>query len=161
MVPADTDRVRTLPRDRTTERLLDDEEQLAALWCTRFRADGHVPRLAADLLHAVLLAVRPRTADTEDAALSEAAYGLGVLRAQQGNDTVALVEDVLALRTLLWGHVAALPELEGDAAQLLLLQTRVSDSGPEVDTRRAYPAGAGAASRTAARPPGPGAAARR
>jgi diguanylate cyclase (GGDEF)-like protein len=34
---------------------------------------------------------------------------------------------VLALRTLLWGHVAALPELEGDAAQLLLLQTRVSE----------------------------------
>jgi hypothetical protein len=64
VVPADTDRVRTLPRDRTTERLLDDEGQLAALWCTRFRTDGHVPRLAADLLHAVLLAVRPRTADT-------------------------------------------------------------------------------------------------
>ena len=125
--PADTGPVRTPSRDRTTELLLDDEEQLAALWCTRFQADGHVPRLAADLLHAVLLAVLPRTVDTEDAALTEAAYGLGVLRAQQGNDTVALVEDVLALRMLLWSHVAALPELEGDAAQLLLLQTRVSD----------------------------------
>jgi diguanylate cyclase (GGDEF)-like protein len=113
-----------MSRDRTVELLLDDEEQLADLWCSRFAVDGHVPRLSRDLLHAVLVSVRP---GAEDPALAESSYGLGVLRAQQGNDTVALVEDVVALRRLLWGHVAAHPRLEGDVARLLAVHTRLGE----------------------------------
>jgi diguanylate cyclase (GGDEF)-like protein len=119
--------VKTLSSDRLADLLLADEELLADQWCTRFASAGQVPVLARDLLHAVLRAVRPHHRDHVDPAISEAAYGLGVLRAQQGNDTVALVEDVLALRRLLWGHVAGSPACEGDVALLLLVQTQLAD----------------------------------
>jgi diguanylate cyclase (GGDEF)-like protein len=119
--------VKTLRRDRTADLLLADEQALAEEWCTRFATAGHVPLLARELLHAVLLAVRANGAGTHDPSLTEASYGLGVLRAQQGNDTVALVEDILALRGLLWAHLAARPELEGDLALLLLAQARLAE----------------------------------
>ena len=119
--------MRTLSRTRSAELLLDDADHLGGLWGTRLRIDGHVPQVALDLLHATMLAVRTRSADVEHPALTEAAYGLGVLRAQQGNDTVTLVEDVVTLRRQLWAHMAAHPELEGDVAQLLLMQTRLGD----------------------------------
>jgi diguanylate cyclase (GGDEF)-like protein len=119
--------VKFLRRDRTADLLLADEQALADEWCTRFATAGQVPVLARELLHAVLLAVRTTGTGSDDPALTEASYGLGVLRAQQGNDTVALVEDVLALRALLWAHLAARPELEGDLALLLLAQARLAE----------------------------------
>ncbi len=119
--------MKTLRRDRTADLLLADEQALAEEWCTRFAIGRHVPVLARELLHAVLLAVRANGAGTDDPSLTEAAYALGVLRAQQGNDTVALIEDMLALRALLWAHLAVRPELEGDLALLLLAQARLAD----------------------------------
>jgi diguanylate cyclase (GGDEF)-like protein len=130
--PADTETVKSLSSDRPADVLLADEEQLAGQWCTRFAVGGHVPVLAHDLLHAVLRAVRPHASGPADPALSEAAWGLGVLRAQQGNDTVALVEDVLALRRVLWTHLAASPAFEGDAALLLMVQAQLADVLDEV-----------------------------
>jgi diguanylate cyclase (GGDEF)-like protein len=124
--------VKTLSSDRPADVLLADEERLAAQWCTRFAVGGHVPVLARDLLHAVVRAVRSPEPGVVDPAVAEAAYGLGALRAQQGNDTVALVEDVLALRRVLWSALAAAPALEGDAALLLLVQAQLADVLDEV-----------------------------
>ena len=119
--------MKSLRRSRTPGLLLDDEQLLADQWCTRFATGGHVPVLARELLHGVLLAAGTEGAGQDRTALTEAAYGLGTMRAQQGNDTVALVEDVLALRELLWAHLASRPELEGDLALLLLAQARLAE----------------------------------
>jgi diguanylate cyclase (GGDEF)-like protein len=114
-----------LRRSRTADLLLADERALADAWCPRFATGGEVPRLARDLLHAVLLATDAGGADAP--ALVEAAHGLGTLRAQQGRDTGSLVEDVLALRAVLWSALAARPDLQGDLGLLLLAQTRLAD----------------------------------
>ena len=91
----------------------------AERWCSRFTVDGTVPRLARDLLAVV------RTAVPGDPALAELADGLGVLRAQQGSSTVSLLEDVLALRPLLWDQARAEHD---DPALLLLVQARLAES---------------------------------
>jgi GGDEF domain-containing protein len=114
-----------LRRARTADLLLADEPALAERWCTRFATGGEVPVLARDLLHAVL--VTTDGAGVDGPPLEEAAHGLGTLRAQQGHDTGSLVEDVLALRTLLWGALAARPDLGGDLGLLLLAQTRLTE----------------------------------
>ena len=114
-----------LRRRRAADSLLADEQVLADRWCPRFASGGQVPVLARDLLHAVLVATDGPGG--EDPALVEAAHGLGTLRAQQGNDTGSLVEDVLALRALLWSALAVRPDLEADLALLLLAQSRLAD----------------------------------
>jgi hypothetical protein len=124
--------VKTLSRVGPADVLLADEEELAAQWCGRFAVKGHVPVLARDLLHAVLRSLRPNAAGGVDPAVTDAAYGLGAVRARQGNDTVTLVQDVLALRKVLWSHLAAAPTLEGDAALLLLVQAQLADVLDEV-----------------------------
>ena len=56
-----------------------------------------------------------------ESAVSEPAYALGILRAQQGRNVAGVVEDVLRLRLLVWGEVAARSDASGDVAELLLL----------------------------------------
>ena len=88
-------------------------------WCARFAVDGTAPRLARDLLAVV------RSGAPGDPALADHAGGLGVLRAQQGSSTVSLLEDVLALRPLLWEQARAEHD---DPALLLLVQARLAES---------------------------------
>ena len=104
--------------------LLDAEDELAPAWCARFEVGTFVPATARDVLHQVLVAIG---SETSAAGLSEAAYALGVLRAQQGRDPMSIVEDVLALRPHLWRHVAGLPDVLGDSTQLLVVQQRIAE----------------------------------
>ena len=92
-------------------------------WVARFAVDGTAPRLARDLIALV------RTAAPADAALADLAGALGVLRAQQGSSTVSLLEDVLALRPLLWEQAVDQARAERDDPTLLLLvQARLAAS---------------------------------
>jgi diguanylate cyclase (GGDEF)-like protein len=65
------------------------------------------------------------------AAVEDAAAALGVLRAQEGRQVSALVEDLLAVRTSLWGLLAGHPQAGGRVTELLVLQQRCTES---VDT---------------------------
>ncbi|MCW2777106.1 MAG: putative sensory protein of a two component system [Frankiales bacterium] len=81
---------------RSGDALLDDElaRRVLAAWGARF--GDPVPWVAGELLRGVLLSA---AADAPPSVgLAEAAAGLGVLRAQQGHDAAALVEDLLSLR---------------------------------------------------------------
>ena len=109
--------------------LLEAEDELAPAWCARFEVGTFVPTTARDVLHQVLIAIG---SETSPAGLAEAGYALGVLRAQQGRDPMSIVEDVLALRPHLWRHVAGLPDVLGDSAQLLVVQQRISEVMDEV-----------------------------
>ena len=60
-------------------------------------------------------------------AVTGPAYALGTLRAQAGHSTTSLVEDVLALRPVIWGHVAGAPGEDADLGRLLMLQDRLSE----------------------------------
>src|SRR5688572_10881682 len=118
--PADASAMRTAMRtDPLLSLLLDAEDELSPAWCARFEVGSYVPFTAREVLHQVLLAI---ASESSPAALAEASYALGVLRAQQGRDPMSIVEDVLALRPHLWRHVAARPELLGDSTQLLVIQ---------------------------------------
>ena len=107
--------------------LMADELSISRGWSARFSSGDEMPVVAAELLHRVLEAMSRDSIGAADPALAESSYGLGVLRAQQGLDTVGLVEEVLSLRPFLWAHLANLPATRGDIAMLLLMQERLAE----------------------------------
>ena len=113
--------------------LVADRDALAARWMHGRRRRSAV---AVELMGAVVQGLAGSGVRDE---LTGTATALGVLAAQQGRSSTALVEDVLALRPILWGAVGALPDAAGDLGLLLEIQDRLSES-IDVALRRAVDA---------------------
>lgn len=119
--------------DRWAHRFLADDGSsrtataglVAAAGVPEARAAGSLPRCAHDLLAAVLEALT--TTDLPTSRITGPAQGLGLLRAHEGVTPSVLVGDVMALRPLVWGHLAGLPLDANALGLLLLLQDRLAE----------------------------------
>jgi diguanylate cyclase (GGDEF)-like protein len=97
--------------------------EMLTAWSARFVgpwADATIPGVVVDEFLVSLL-----TGDT--AGLCDAAQALGILRAHEGRQPSTLVEDLIALRTTLWGRLLANGGAP-DPGYLLLLQQRAMET---------------------------------
>src|SRR5687768_16987170 len=91
------------------QEILGLEPALAGAWSARFGDDSTLPAI---VVHELLAAIV--TGDPTE--LVDAARALGVLRAHEGRQVSALVEDMLALRTTMWGELSTQAAVLADPA---------------------------------------------
>jgi diguanylate cyclase (GGDEF)-like protein len=104
------------------------EPAVEQAWARRVGPGSTLGVVGRSLVREVLLATARASSQ---AGVDDAAAALGVLRAQEGRQVSAVVEDLLAVRTSMWGLLAGHPQAGSHVAELLLVQQRCTES---VDT---------------------------
>ena len=100
------------------------ETALLTAWSVRFGGVYQGATIPATIVRELMAAIR--TGDVGE--LTDAAQALGVLRAHEGRQVSAVVEDLLALRTNLWGRWSVSEEFANDPGELLMMQQQATDT---------------------------------
>lgn len=108
--------------------ILGLEPAVVRAWAGRVAPDSSLGVVGRSLVRELVLGTARAGNQAE---IEDAAAALGVLRAQEGRQVSAVVEDLLALRTSLWGLVAGHPHTSAHFTELVVVQQRCTES---VDT---------------------------